>query len=166
MTKRSVSDLADLLTGLLQDHGFARSREAVPRGHTWWIRFGEWKEDCIWMVHHRGGDSMTLSMCVHVILSDGSRIAIDGGSVSYESRKKTEYRMGLEGSLLRNWRLARLRRTVTSDIAVALDWFRGYESPEACLTIMNSPERNGCAVGTEAWNRVRSRLFELVNPVE
>jgi hypothetical protein len=162
VAKRPADDLTTFLTTLLQRHGFARSDAIAPRDQTWWVRAAEWREDCVWMGRDNESESMTLSICVHVVLSDRTRIVVDGGSVAHKARGGTSYHIAPEGTLFAKWRQAKLSQLIASDIAIALEWFRDYQSPESCLAKLDSHERNGCGVGSAAWDRARHRLLEFV----
>lgn len=162
-------DLSHDINCRLVDHGFIEPRDALHVDGSdimEWIRSLQWRRDILSMTHPRGSYQLTLSIGVGVVLSPGRIVPIDGASVSYFSRKKGYYRIPSTrlpfGHLLRR----RLTTRVLMDVEKGMEWLDQYTTAVRCLKRMDSADRNGCAVGTEPWNEVRTMLLELASSSE
>jgi len=155
-----LDTIAAALDVALSGRGFPRAERAdagdalIRR----WVRDCTWKRDLVDVVYRRGRTALIINVSIDVPVA-GRHVSIDGTNVGYLARRSGGY--PLPQGWFRTWKLQRFLDRIDRDIRAAADWFDEYDSPRRALNKLQSPERNGCRVGSDPHRAVVAFLESL-----
>lgn len=157
-----LSTVRDAISSTLVRFGFSGPTEAVADGHKFerWTRASDWKREVIEIDYsNKKPDRFNAKALVNAVLGGGV-VPLDGVSLPYLSRGATSYELS-RSRLLAAARIKRVIADLQGDLTVAIEWLEGYSTPGKCLEQLRRTDRNGCAVGSGVWLRLRDALVAL-----